>query len=180
MYVFASVWDAIGRGITDHHWLTIVTGVGSFATAAGIGTGAVLAVLYGRKASVSISAEAHLTESGVVVSARPMVKAVGIFRVKFHVTEGVSVRLTEVYVENGDLKEGQFWTKGGAFGQQYVDSGEELTTTVVFSPMSPAPSVIGWLVYLKIAAPTRLTKFRTAWWADQAFVPRPGMTATVT
>ena len=110
---------------------------------------------------------------GVVVAARPIVKAVGIFRVKFHATEGVIVRLTEVYIEEGELREGRFWTKTGAFGQQYVDAGEELPTTVVFPPIRPPGSVIGWLVYLKVAAPTRLMRFRSAWWMDQVFVPRP-------
>jgi hypothetical protein len=144
-----------------------------------VATGAVLAVLYGRKASVSVTASPHVTPPGVVVAARPIVKAVGIFRVKFHATGGVTVRLTEVYIKDGELKEGRSWTETGAFGQQYVDSGEELPTTVVFPPMNPPGSVIGWLVYLKIAAPTRLAKFRSAWWADQVFVPRPDVTGAV-
>jgi hypothetical protein len=99
------------------------------------------------------------------------VKAVGLFRVKFRASEGVTVRLTEVYVEGGELKEGRFWTAEDAFGQQYVDAGEELPTTVVFPPMNPPGSVIGWLVYLKIAAPARLAKFRGAWWTDQVSSP---------
>jgi hypothetical protein len=173
MHVFFACWHAVAKSIGDHPWLTIVTGLGSLATAAGVITGATLAVLYGRKASVSITASPHATPSGVVVAARPIVKAVGIFRVKFHATEGVIVRLTEVYIEEGELKEGRFWTKTGAFGQQYVDAGEELPTTVVFPPIRPPGSVIGWLVYLKVAAPTRLMRFRSAWWMDQVFVPRP-------
>jgi hypothetical protein len=161
-------------GTPAHHdWLSIVIGLGAIATVAGVATGAVLAVLYGRKASVAVTASPHLTPTGLVVAARPVVKAVGIFRVKFHATEGVVVRLTEVYIEEGELKEGRYWTQAGAFDQQYVDAGEELTTTVVFPPVSPPGSVIGWLVYLKIAAPTRLAKFRSAWWMDQVFVPRP-------
>ena len=164
---------AVVRAIADHHWLTIVTGLASLATAAGVATGAVLAVLYGRKASVSVTACPHMTPSGIVIAARPIVKAVGLFRVKFHATKGVTVQLTEVYIEGGELKEGRTWTKTGAFDQQYVDAGEELPTTVVFPPVSPPGSVIGWLVYLKIAAPTRLAKFRSAWWRDQVFVARP-------
>jgi len=105
-------------------------------------------------------------------AARPIVKAVGIFRVRFHATDGVKVQLTEVYIDGGELKEGRSWVKTGAFDQQHVDAGEELPTTVVFPPINPPGSVIGWLVYLKIAAPTRLIKFRSAWWMDQVFVPR--------
>jgi hypothetical protein len=120
-----------------------------------------------------------MTPHGVVVTARPCVKAVGLFRVTFHKEKGVTVRLTEVYVENGDLKEGRHWENMGAFGQQYVDAGEELRTTVTFAPMNPPSSVIGWVIYLKVGAPTRLAKFRTAWWADQVFVPRPSDNAAV-
>jgi hypothetical protein len=144
MYVFYVCWHAAVRGIGDHHWLTILTGLGSFATAAGVATGAGLAVLYGRKASVSVTASTHVTPSGIVVAARPIVKAVGIFRVKFHATQGVTVRLTEVYIEEGELKEGRSWTKTDAFEQQYVDAGEELPTTVVFPPINP-PWVGHWL-----------------------------------
>jgi len=120
-----------------------------------------------------VDANAYLTPSGVVVTARPCVKAVGFFRVNFHKQDGVLVRLTEVYVTGGELAEGRHWDSNGAFGQQYVDAGEELRTTVTFPPISPTPSIIGWLVYLKVGAPTRLAKFRTGWWADQVFVPRP-------
>ncbi len=156
-----------------HDWLSIVTGVGAIAATAGVVTGAVIALLYGRKASVSVTASPHVTESGIVVAARPIVKAVGLFRVKFRATEGVTVRLTEVYIVDGELKEGRSWTADRAFGQQYVDAGEELPTTVVFQPMNPPRSVIGWNVYLKVAAPTRLARIRGAWWMDQVFIPRP-------
>jgi hypothetical protein len=82
--------------------------------------------------------------------------------------------LTEVFVgDQGALDEAEFWEYSSAFEQQYVDPGEELTTTVTFSPVNPPVSVIGWLVYLKITAPARLARFRTGWWADQVFVPRP-------
>jgi hypothetical protein len=140
---------------------------------AGVVTGASIALLYGRKASVSITATSHVTEWGVVIAARPIVKAVGLFRVRFHAIEGATVQLTEVYVEDGELKEAQSWTDAGAFGQQYVDAGEELATTVIFPPVNPPGSVIGWNVYLKIAAPTPLARLRGAWWTDQIFVPRP-------
>jgi hypothetical protein len=164
---------AVATVPAGHDWLSIVTGIGAIAATAAVVTGAVVAVLYGRKASVSVTASPSVTEWGIVVAARPVVKAAGLFRVKFRATEGVTVRLTEVYVEGGELKQGRSWTADGAFGQQYVDAGEELPTTVVFPPMNPPASVIGWLVYLKIAAPARLAKVRGAWWMDQVFVPRP-------
>ena len=166
-------------GAVGHDWLSIVTGIGAIATTAGVATGAVLAALYGRRASVSVTASPHVTPSGIIVTARPVVKAVGLFRVKFHATEGVTVRLAEVYIDNSELKEGQFWSESRAFDQQYVDAGEELPTTVVFPPVNPSPSVIGWMVYLNVAAPTRLAKTRSAYWADQVFVPRPDQAGAV-
>ena len=155
------------------HGAAIVTGLGAFATAAGVAAGAVLALLYGRKGSASVSATAYQTTFGVVVAARPCVKAVGLFRVTFKRKEGVTLRLAEVHMAGGELVEGRCWDSSGAFGQQYVDAGEELTTTVVFAPVTPTPSMVGWLVYLNAGAPSRLAKFRTSWWADQVFVPCP-------
>ena len=157
------------------HWLDIVTGIGAILGGSAGAGGAVLAFLFGRRASVSISADVHTTPRGFVVSTRPKVRAVGIFRVGFGDDRGVVVRLTEVGVDpDGDLQEtDNAWEHTGAFGQQYVDPGEELTTTVTFAPMNPEPSVIGWMVYLRISAPTRLARVRTAWWVTQVFVTRP-------
>jgi hypothetical protein len=157
-------------------WLDIATGIGAILGSAAVGAAGALAFLFGRRASASISVEIHPTPQGFVIATRPRVKAVGIFRVSFGAgKEGVTVRVAEVYVdpEEGDLKEAQWWEGSGFFGQQYVDPGEELTTSVTFAPVNPADTVIGWQVYLKINAPTRFGWFRTAWWADQVFIALP-------
>lgn len=155
-------------------WLNIVTGTGAILGSATVVAGGLLAFLFGRRASVSLSAEVYETPSGFVVAARPTVKAVGIFRVSFGETRGTTVRLTEAYLDQDDLlQEGEYWELESAFGQQYVDPGEELTTSVVFQPVRPVESVVGWYVFLGISAPTRLGRLRTAWWADQIFVARP-------
>jgi hypothetical protein len=148
-----------------------VTGLGAGATFAGVAVGAYLAAMYGRRGSVSVSGVAHALPSGVVVTARPCVKAVGLFRVKFQEEGGATVRLTELCKVGLDLKEGFEWEQSGVFGQQYVDAGEELRTTVIFQP-GLRPEVVGWNLYLRVEATTRLFKSRTGWWADQVFVPR--------
>jgi len=158
------------------HLYDFLTAGGATAGIVGVALGAGFTFLYGRRASVSIAAKPHETPNGLVIATRPTVKAVGVFRVKFRNRDGIVVRLVEVYVDgNGDLQEDEETAREhtGAFEQQYVDPGEELTTTVTFSPTNPPESVIGWTVYLGISAPTRLARFRTGWWADQIFVARP-------
>jgi hypothetical protein len=161
------------------HGLNIAIGLGAGAGAVGVAAAGLVAVLYGRRASVAVSAEAHQTPKGIVIAARPVVRAVGIVRVKFHESKGMEIRLREVYVQAGELKEGRYWTKCDAFGPQFVEAGEELTTAVVFPPLHPPPSVIGWMVFLNASAPTRLKRIKSGWWSDQVFVPRPLVEATV-
>ena len=175
MHVFLVCWDAIIRGVGDHHWLTIVTAIGAVATAAGVATGGWLAARYGRRASASISAQVYATPQGVVMATRPSVKAVGIFRVKFHVTKGVKVHVQEVFIsDDGELASARYWENGTNWGQQYVDAGEELTTTVLFRLLDPPVRVIGWQVYLSVSAPTRLVAPNaSASWVDQIFVALP-------
>ena len=173
MHVFLTCWDAVVSGIGDHHWLTIVTGLGAVATAAGVAAGACLAMRYGRRASVSVSAKAYPTLTGIVIATRPVVKAVGIFRVKFHGPKGAVVKVTEIYINDSrELQDGLSRDRDAVFGTQFVEAGEELTTTSVFPPTSPSPRVIGWRVSIAIAAPSRLLA-SGGWRADQIFVPRP-------
>lgn len=155
------------------HGLNLVIGLGAGAGAVAVGAGFVGTAMYGRRASVSLSAEVHQTPAGVVVAVRPVVKAVGILRVKFKESDGVIVHLRDLTANDGDLVVGEPWDYRGAFGKQYVDAGEELSTTVVYPPMQPSREVVGWLVSLSAAAPVRFVNFRTAAWGDQVFVPRP-------
>lgn len=157
------------------HLFNFVTELGAALAGGAVLGGATLAFLYGRRASAAISAEVHPTPAGFVVSTRPTVKAVGVFRVKFQEGRGVVVRLTEVVVDdNGDLQENDnAWEHEGAFDQQFVDPGEELTTSVTFGPILPEPSVVGWMVYLRVTAPTRFARVRAGWWSDQVFLVPP-------
>lgn len=165
-----------------HHPLAAVTELGAGATFLGVVAGALLAFIYGRKGSVSVSGVAYYTPYGLVVAARPCVRAVGVFRVKFRRKVGATVRLQEVYLIGGALKSGRWWDELEVFKQQFVDAGEDLNTTVVFAPEPAPPTMIGWNIFLNIAAPrplwglrtlSRLFRPRASWWADQAFVCRP-------
>ena len=155
------------------HWLNVVTGVGAIAATLGVAGGAILTFLYGRRGSASVSAVVHDTPYGFIIAARPLVKAVGLFRVTFHKENGVVVRLTEVKVlEDGELGQGESWQHTKTFDQEYADPGEELTTTITFTPTKPEARVVGWLVYLQVRAPARFERLRTSRWADQIFLPR--------
>ena len=156
-------------------WATVMTGLGGGAASLAFIGGALVALRYGRRASVILTADAHVRDGRVVVSTRPVVKAVGIFKVSFHKNRGAVVRVTELYLDAaGELQDARFWEKSDIFGQEFVDPGEELPTTTVFPLPSPIPaSVVGWRVSVKIKAPTRFLASSSGW-ADQVFVPRPG------
>jgi len=158
---------------TPDHLFNIVTEVGATVGALGVAAGAFIAARYGRRASVSVSAEAYITPVGVVLATRPVVRAVGIFPVRFHGTRGVLVGVTEVKRgDDGKLVTGQTWEQVEAFGPEHVEPGEELPTTVLFQVGPLTESIIGWRIDLGVQAPTRFLASSSAW-ADQIFVPRP-------
>jgi hypothetical protein len=107
------------------------------------------------------------------------VKAVGLFRVKFHGPTGALIRVGELYLaepEESDgtgLKEGRVWEQPAIFGAQFAEGGEELSTPAIFR-LPPLPdSVIGWSVSVGIRAPVRWLPGSTGAWGDRIFVPRP-------
>jgi len=175
-WLWWALWGNHRPAAHSDRWLNVMTGSGGFATAAGIVVGGWLALQYGRRASVSIDASIYKTPLGLVMSTRPAVKAVGIFRVRFTDT-GVRVSVEEVWIDDsGELQPGRIWEKGANWEQQYVDAGEELTTTVVFRLLDPTARVIGWTVFFRVSAPTRfVAPGASASWADQRFVARPDL-----
>lgn len=155
-------------------WLNIVLGVAAVATTLGVFAGGYLAARYGRKASVSISAEAHTIDGGVVIATRPVVRAVGLFRVKFKDDAGAAVWLTEMYLDDqGGLSSGSKWKQDNIFGPSFVEGGEDLTSTVLFHQPEPKPRVVGWRVSIEITVANRLLPGKGWSWADQVFVPKP-------
>jgi hypothetical protein len=177
MHVFLVCWDAVVRAVGDHHWLTIVTGIGAVATATGVAVGGIFAAHYGRRASASVSAAVVDTPRGPIVTVRPVVKAVGIFRVKFQMGRGSVLRIEETSLDatTGRLVPGDHKDFEGVFDGMFVEAGEELKTTVVFDRPPLSESTVGWNVYLKVGAPTqwnRLRRSASGWWLDQTFVAR--------
>ena len=179
-WLAAGCVGGIAYGIASTHYLSVhglnlMIGFGAGLGGLGVLVGGAVAYSYGRRASASITAEAHLGRNRVILAARPVVKAVGIFTVNFHKEQGAVVRVTEVWADQaGELHDGQYWLADGVFGRQQVDPGEDLTTTVVFSLPIPSESVAGWRVSLGIRAPTRKGLPRSsAAWADRVFIPKP-------
>lgn len=161
------------------HGLSIMIGAGAVATALGVAAGGVLAGKYGRRASVSIEADVHPSERGVVISVRPTVKAVGVFPVKFlDDPDAVIIRVIDVAVgDSGQLLRGDIRPKRDVFKQQFVEAGEELSTTCVFPPFPVKPNVIGWTVSIVVSAKTRWLRRLlnvSGYWTDQVFIERPG------
>jgi len=162
---------------TPDHWLDVMTGFGAAVTGAGVVVGAVFAVRYGRKATVSLSADTVNVPGGnILVRVRPCVQAVGIFRLRFSGTRGGAVvTVTEQWADDkGDLHNGRFWDEDWVFGPSFVEGGETLTTTAVF-PIPDIPErVVGWRVAIAINLPRRAAIPSDPWtWADRVFVGRP-------
>lgn len=169
-------------------WLNFLLGLGALAAVlAFLGSG-YLALRYGRRASVSITAKPLAHPTGVVLAVRPMVKAIGLFRVKFHGPKGAVVRIAEWYIPAGydpqigfdpgnpkgpSFVEGRVWEHVAVFGEQFAEAGEELFTTSTFLVPRPSPSTVGWSISLAIIAPTRWMPGSSGSWADRIFVPRP-------
>jgi hypothetical protein len=188
--VFLVCWDTVVSGIGDHHWLNIVTGLGAGSAVLAFLGGVYLAARYGRRASISITADvSELPDGNMLIAARPVVNAVGFFRVKFHGPTGAVIRVREVYavelsVSPTGLWEGEFRLAAAIFGEdgedkQFAESGEALKTTVLFRV--PAPDgVIGWMVVVSIKAPTRWMPGSSGAWGDKVFVARPEPKKAVT
>jgi hypothetical protein len=169
--------------VSSDHWLNVMTGLGAAAAVLAFLGGAYLAARYGRRASISIDADiTELPDRSVLIAARPVVNAVGLFRVKFHGPSGAVIRVREVYavepsVSPKGLWEGEFRLAPAIFGdddenQQFVESGEALKTTVLFRVLVP-DGVIGWMVAVSIKAPTRWMPGSSGAWGDKIFLSRP-------
>jgi hypothetical protein len=168
---------------TPDRWLNAMLGLAAVATILAFVGGAYLAARYGRRASISIDADVtELPDRSVLIAARPVVNAVGLFRLKFHGPRGAVIRVRNVYavepsVSPKGLWEGEFRLAPAIFGdddknQQFVESGEALKTTVLFR-VSVSDGVIGWVVAVSIKAPTRWMPWSSVAWGDKIFLARP-------
>jgi hypothetical protein len=174
------------------HLLDVMLMLGALAAVAGVLGGLYLAARYGRRASVSIEAKAYDKGTGILIVARPRVKSVGIFRVKFHKVRGAAVKATETWIdEEGKVRvEGVTRPHFKAFGRDdLVEGSEELVTTVLILMPRPKAAVIGWMVDLEIRGRHRFTYYifkaipkvpdRGYFWTDRVFVDRPTTAAEV-
>jgi hypothetical protein len=156
-------------------WVDASEAAGSIAAALGLLGGVAIAWFYGRKATAQVAAEAYLANGSVLLSTRPSICAVGLFRLKFTGDDGATVRVTEMVQTEHDLRDGRHWDAEAIFGESFVEGGETLTTTVVF-PLGPLPvEVVGWRVSFGVTV-QRWPSGQGWSWADQVFVPRPAGT----
>ena len=77
-------------------WTEIADAAGGIAAVVGVVGGAVIAVMYGRKASAQVSTEVHVKDGEFILAARPSISAAGVFRLKLAIADGITVRTTEI------------------------------------------------------------------------------------
>lgn len=171
-------------GHTD--WLSIVLGAAAIATGLAFIGGLYLTVNYARRATASVTATATpLAGGGFLLAMRPVVKAVGILRVKFRKGTGAQLIVFEVWVDtrySGDPKTRQIGIPiTEIFGDPRkvrVEPGEELGTEVVLRVLPPSPLTVGWAVALSVDGRRRWwLPWVPSVWNDRVFVPRPGAPA---
>jgi len=165
-------------GDAPDHWLNIALGVAAIFTVLGLLAAGYAGLRYGRRLSLSLTADAHVLEDGsVIISCRPSVRAVGIRRVRFREGDGAVAKVVELKrdeASGGVADVPGHWEQPAIFGAAFVEPGEELPTTVVFPVGVPEADVIGWRVSVNIRAPNRTIDPAASWaWADRVFVPRP-------
>jgi hypothetical protein len=137
-------------------WTEIAGAAGGIAAVVGVLGGALIAVLYGRKASAQVTAEVHMKEGEFVLAARPSISAAGVFRLRFAVADGITVRATEIIRTDTGLEDGQFWDGEGVFDKAFVEGGETLMTTVLFLLGPSFPGLVGWRVSFGVSVERKL------------------------
>jgi hypothetical protein len=173
---------------SSDHWFNVVLALAAIVTVAAFAGSAYLASTYGRKVSVSVSADIDSLPNGnFLLRMHPVVRAVGLFRVKFQKQSGATLTVTEISMDtrySGEPKTGQVWSMNEIYGPQHkvrVEPGEEWGTTVIHRLYPPSPRVVGWSVELGVTVKRRWWRFRSpTFWSDRVFVPRPISTVDVT
>lgn len=163
--------------VAPDHLYNFITAAGALAAVAGLLIGAVVALLYSRKAAATVSAQLHETPNGIVLAVRPGVQALGPFKLKFATGDkGAEVTVTPVFAtEKGTRSSQDKARQKPAFPKditgkaQFVSPGETLTSSRIFRVDPLPPDLIGWIVTLSIAS--RGLVRRGLHWADETFVP---------
>lgn len=135
---------------------------------------AAFAAHYGRRASASIGASIVETQRGVLLTANPRLKAVGIFRLWQCDSE---VWVQEVsFNDKGFLVPGEKQVRANVFDEQFVEAGEEVEAAVLFVNPPQNRATAGWFVSIVAGAPVpwyRIRRRMSGWWSAQTFVPTP-------
>lgn len=158
--------------------LPIATFVGALAAAATFLTflgGIVIGWRYRKKATLDITAEAHVTDQGIVLATRPSLSSVGPFRLTFASDGGDVVSVTPL-TATGDggysVDETDIITLEAFPDHEFVGQGETVTSTqVVRLPRDAAVGLIGWNVAVNVTSRGWIRNGIS--WMARAFVPAP-------
>jgi hypothetical protein len=159
------------------HLLNFALGLGAIFGILAVIVGAAFTARYGRRGSVSVSAELNRSPQLCAIVVRPSVKAVGVFRIRFSFTR-VTVE-TVRYDERGKyLSSGAPVVLENVFSDSFVEGGEELLTTVFLPVAEPDAATLGWFARIEVKAGPRFLRGRlskwpgasSSYWYDTVFV----------
>lgn len=159
-------------------WLNLALGGGAIFGVIAIVVGATFTARYGRRASVSVSAQLFQSHNVFAIIVRPSVKAVGVFKIRFTYARVTVVPLK--FDSNAEqLPSEPPAITENVFGDSYVEGGEELLTTIFQPVREPDTSTIGWFARIEVQASPRFLRGRlstlgtsnNSYWYDTVFVP---------
>lgn len=159
-------------------WVDASTSAGAYAAVLGLAGGVVVALRYGRKASVTVSADVHAIDGHVIIAARPTVHAVGVLRLSLlRSGGGADVIVAEMVKDGETVRQRRAWTEINVFDRQVIEAGETLATTVIFPIGALDPEVVGWRASFDVHVKrwSLLGRRKTWSWPDRVFIPRPSI-----
>jgi hypothetical protein len=164
-------------GASDH-LLNFTLGLGALFGILAVIVGGVFTARYGRRGSVSVSAELVRSPQLCAIVVRPSVKAVGVFKIRFSYSR-VTVEVVRYDADGRFLSSSSPVLKENVFADSFVEGGEELLTTVFLPVREPDATTLGWFARIEVKAPSRFLRGRlsklpiagSSYWYDTVFVP---------
>lgn len=158
--------------ILASNWADGFTSAGAAAVVLGTIGGALIALFYGRKATVTVEGFVRRsTDDRLVLAARATVRAVGVLRLRFDPDEVPAVTVTEQWMTATGIEDGRKWIAAAVFGGHFVEAGETIATTVIFDLPPPPEVLVGWRVSLRVTVGRRLRGGQVWAWDDRVFIP---------
>ncbi len=159
------------------HWLNFALGLGSIFGIIAVAIGASFTARYGRRGSVSVTAELVRSPQLFAIVVRPSVKAVGVFKIRFSYSR-VTVEVVRYDSDGRYVSSGSPASKENVFADSFVEGGEELLTSVFLPVAQPDSATLGWFARIEVKAPPRflrgwLSKLpfsSSSYWYDTVFV----------